>query len=76
MRSLFIPLQMAAEAKGLKLNTNLDPNIDIVARCAAYKALGERPETITKHLEQHPNVSGVVIGDEARLRQIVTNLAR
>ncbi|KAF5351333.1 hypothetical protein D9758_008026 [Tetrapyrgos nigripes] len=74
MRSLFIPLQIAADAKGLKLITNLDPNIDIVARCAAYKALGEKSETISKHLEDTPDRPGVVIGDEARLRQIVTNL--
>jgi len=76
MRSLFIPLQMAADAKGLTLQTSLDPNIDVVARVAAYKALGEHDDSISKHLEEHPNVHGVVIGDEARLRQIITNLAR
>lgn len=38
--------------------------------------MGENEATIVKHISEYPNVDGVVIGDEARLRQIVTNLAR
>ena len=30
MRSLFIPLQLNTDARGLKLETHLDPNIDLV----------------------------------------------
>ncbi|KAF8628700.1 hypothetical protein AX17_005923 [Amanita inopinata Kibby_2008] len=74
MRSLFIPLQLNTEARGLKLEANLDPNIDLVARQASYEALGETPDAIRKHLEEHPDVDGIVTGDETRLRQIVTNL--
>ncbi|KAF8621809.1 hypothetical protein AX15_007483 [Amanita polypyramis BW_CC] len=74
MRSLFIPLQLNTDARGLKLETHLDPNIDLVARKASYEALGETPEAVQKHLEEHLNADGIVTGDETRLRQIVTNL--
>ena len=48
-----------------------------VARQAAYEAIGgESMETIEKHIEEHPDVDGIVTGDETRLRQIITNLAR
>ncbi|KAF5379640.1 hypothetical protein D9757_009182 [Collybiopsis confluens] len=75
IRSLFIPLQMATAQKGLTLHTELDPNIDKLARCAAYRAMGEREDVIQRHLVDHPDVDGVVIGDEARFRQIITNFA-
>ncbi|KAF9454382.1 hypothetical protein P691DRAFT_797172 [Macrolepiota fuliginosa MF-IS2] len=75
MRSLLIPLRMATDARGLTLETHLDPAIDIVARKAAYEALGENMENILKHIEAHPNIDGVVTGDETRLRQVITNLA-
>ncbi|KAH9479237.1 putative histidine kinase 1 [Psilocybe cubensis] len=75
MRSLFVPLRLATDARGLKFETELDPNIDLVARKAAYKAMGESNEAIRKHIEETPNVDGVVTGDETRLRQIITNLA-
>ncbi|KAJ3767871.1 hypothetical protein FB446DRAFT_753512 [Lentinula raphanica] len=75
IRSLFIPLQMATAQKGLTLHTELDPNIDKVARCAAYRAMGEREDVIQRHLKEHPTVDGVVVGDEARFRQIITNFA-
>lgn len=67
---------MATAQKGLTLHTELDPNIDRVARCAAYRAMGESEDVIQRHLEDHPDVDGVVIGDQARFRQIVTNFAR
>ena len=48
-----------------------------VARQAAYEAIGgESIESIEKHIEEHPDVDGMVTGDETRLRQIITNLAR
>lgn len=50
-----------------------------VARRAAYEALGEDHETIDRHMKEQPSGEshfGIVVGDETRLRQIVTNLAR
>jgi signal transduction histidine kinase len=38
--------------------------------------MGESADAIASHITEHPNVDGVVIGDESRLRQIITNLAR
>ncbi|KAK1220876.1 hypothetical protein PQX77_016324 [Marasmius sp. AFHP31] len=75
MRSMFIPLRLTSEAKKLNLITTLDPNIDLVARRAAYQAMDEQEDAIQRHLKEHPDVDGVVIGDEARFRQIITNLA-
>lgn len=76
MRSLFIPLRLTTNARGLEFETELDPKIDQVVRRAAYEAMGESEEVICKHMTEHPNVDGIVVGDESRLRQIVTNLAR
>jgi len=75
LRSLLIPLRLATNARQLELVTNLDPRIDQVARCAAYDAMGESPTSIALHMEQYPEGEGIVLGDETRLRQIVTNLA-
>ncbi|KAK7056490.1 hypothetical protein VNI00_003046 [Paramarasmius palmivorus] len=75
MRSLFLTIRMNTDAKKLKLIADLDPRIDLVARRAAYHAMGEQEEAIATHLREHPDVDGVVIGDEARFRQIVNNLA-
>ncbi|KAF9454372.1 hypothetical protein P691DRAFT_392673 [Macrolepiota fuliginosa MF-IS2] len=74
MRSLLMSPCMASDARGLIVETHLDPNIDIIARKAAYRALGENTENILKHIEVHPNIDGVVMGDEARLKQVVTHL--
>jgi osomolarity two-component system, sensor histidine kinase SLN1 len=38
--------------------------------------MGENPTDIAKHMEENPDIEGIVVGDETRLRQIVTNLAR
>lgn len=38
--------------------------------------MGQSPESIAVHMKQHPEGDGVVLGDETRLRQIITNLAR
>ncbi|TFK71678.1 hypothetical protein BDN72DRAFT_895509 [Pluteus cervinus] len=75
MRSSFIPLQLATDARGLKFITDLDPKIDRIARRATYEALGQSSDTIARHLREHPNRDGIVTGDEVRLRQIVNNLA-
>ncbi|KAJ6519016.1 hypothetical protein C8R45DRAFT_11286 [Mycena sanguinolenta] len=75
MRSLFVPLQLATDSRGQEFVAHLDPNIDKVARRAAYQAMGETPAAIAQHMKEHPRVAGVVTGDHVRLRQIVTNLA-
>ncbi|KIK56435.1 hypothetical protein GYMLUDRAFT_47200 [Collybiopsis luxurians FD-317 M1] len=78
MRSMFLPLRLATDARKLELVTDLDMNIDEIARRAAYETLGEDRETIGKHLKEQPSGErfyGIVVGDETRLRQIVTNLA-
>ncbi|KAF9269218.1 hypothetical protein L218DRAFT_953768 [Marasmius fiardii PR-910] len=78
MRSMFIPLRLATDARRLELVTDLDFNIDEVARRAAYEFMGQDPETIDRHLKEQPSGTehwGMVVGDETRLRQVVTNLA-
>ncbi|KAJ7716136.1 hypothetical protein B0H16DRAFT_461099 [Mycena metata] len=75
IRSLFVPLQLATDSRGQQFVAHLDPNIDKVARRAAYQAMGETPGAITQHMMEHPEVAGVVTGDHVRLRQIITNLA-
>ncbi|KZP17575.1 hypothetical protein FIBSPDRAFT_920629 [Athelia psychrophila] len=75
MRSLFIPLRMATNARRLELVTELDPMIDRIARRSAYDTMGESPGAIRAHMKQHPEGDGMVLGDETRLRQIITNLA-
>ena len=51
-------------------------SLEQIARQAAYEAIGESMDSIEKHIAEHPDVDGVVTGDETRLRQIITNLAR
>ncbi|KAJ7140325.1 hypothetical protein C8R43DRAFT_595336 [Mycena crocata] len=78
LRSLFIPLRLAAEARKLEFIFDLDMRIDEVARRAAYQHMDVTPEAITQHLLDQPSgesVMGMVVGDETRLRQIITNLA-
>ncbi|KAF7308375.1 hypothetical protein HMN09_00686100 [Mycena chlorophos] len=78
LRSTFIPLRLAADARHLEFETDLDMRIDDIARRAAYQAMDAAPEVITQHLHQTPSSEtavGVVVGDETRLRQIITNLA-
>jgi osomolarity two-component system sensor histidine kinase SLN1 len=38
--------------------------------------MSEDSADIARHMEETPDVEGIVVGDETRLRQIVTNLAR
>ena len=75
MRSLFVPLQLATDARGLTFVTDLDKSIDDVARRALYEAMGGLTEDeIDKRMALDED--GIVVGDETRLRQIITNLAR
>ncbi|KAJ7580197.1 hypothetical protein C8J56DRAFT_962513 [Mycena floridula] len=78
IRSMFLPLRLATDARNLEFVTNLDMKIDDVARRAAFQALGESPEVIEKILQEQPSDEtnlGWVVGDENRLMQIVYNLA-
>ncbi|KAI0773246.1 hypothetical protein BD413DRAFT_473180 [Trametes elegans] len=75
LRSLFVPLQLATDARGLQFITDLDKNIDEVARHALYEAMGESEADIQRRLRENPDEDGIVVGDETRLRQIITNLA-
>ena len=78
MRSLFVPLRLATDARGLELIIDLDDCIDAAARRAAYEAMGMTPAEVASSLAEAPadDSVGRVMGDETRLRQIVTNLAR
>lgn len=76
---MFIPLQLDTNARGLEFVTDLDINIDEVARRAEYKFLGmsdEEIEQCLKNKSSGDSAWGMVVGDETRLRQIITNLAR
>lgn len=74
VRSLFIPLRMATDARNLELVTSLDETIDKVARQAAYEAAGEDLVELEKYIDNQDD--GVVLGDAIRLRQIINNFAR
>ena len=76
MRSFFIPLRMATDARGLEFITDLDPTIDEVARAALRDYQGENGDVIARLIQETQTEDGLVVGDETRLRQIVTNLAR
>jgi len=75
MRSMFVPLQLATNARGLEFVTDLDKTIDDVSRRALYDALGESQAVIDRRMVENPDEDGIVVGDETRLRQIITNLA-
>lgn len=72
MRSLSAPLRLDTDSRQLQFETHLDPAIDEVASQAFLLALGRN------HVEMEKGVhscEGVVLGDEMRLRQVITNLA-
>ncbi|KAK0239193.1 hypothetical protein EDD85DRAFT_1022584 [Armillaria nabsnona] len=78
LRSMFLTLELATNARELVFETDLDMKIDDFARRAEYKALGETDENIELLLRDNPSgesTMGLVAGDENRLRQIITNLA-
>jgi osomolarity two-component system sensor histidine kinase SLN1 len=66
MRSIFGPLKLDANARGLELETSLDCRIDEVATKAAYQ------ESDCQIIGEG---SGIVMGDEMRLRQVINNRA-
>lgn len=72
MRSLFAPLRLDTDSRELQFETHLDPAIDEVTSRAFLAALGQTDAEIEKTVR---NCEGVVVGDEMRLRQVITNLA-
>jgi osomolarity two-component system sensor histidine kinase SLN1 len=75
IKSLLVPLKLAADARGLALITNVDSAIDHAARTATYQAQGKDEAFINRALAEEEE-DGLVVGDEMRLRQILTNLTR
>ncbi|CAE6529714.1 unnamed protein product [Rhizoctonia solani] len=94
IRSMLVPLGLGASAKGLQLIVELDDEIDVQARLAAYRAQlrdvdlthGEKyvptettrrrqEEWLAQRMEEGSEEDGIVMGDEMRMRQVVTNLA-
>ncbi|KAL5521632.1 hypothetical protein ACEPAF_2380 [Sanghuangporus sanghuang] len=74
IRSILVPLGLAAKARGLTLTDDLDKNIDRIARRAALAANGADAATIASELAKSDG-EGLVLGDEMRLRQVINNLA-
>ena len=72
MKSLFAPLRLDTNSRQLQFETHLDPTIDEVTSRAFLAALGQNEAEIEKSTH---NCVGVVVGDEMRLRQVITNLA-
>lgn len=75
MRSLFVPLQLATNARRLRFVTDLDKGIDEIARRALYESMGLPAHEIAQRMQLGAEEDGIVVGDETRLRQIVTNMA-
>lgn len=73
MRSMLVPLRLAADARGLELISELDTAIDETIRKA------NRGDEVKRGLAEEKDddieEEAVVLGDEMRLRQIITNLA-
>ena len=74
IRSSMVGLKMAADAKGLELVIDLDRNIDLTARAAAYREQGRSEEWIAWQLSCTPDEEAFIMGDEMRMIQVVTNL--
>ncbi|KAM0753644.1 hypothetical protein T439DRAFT_322531 [Meredithblackwellia eburnea MCA 4105] len=68
VRGVIGPLKLETAAKGLHLVTSLDPRLDEVAVRASTKAGVEFNAAGIKEGD------GVVVGDEVRIRQVITNL--
>ncbi|EIN05969.1 hypothetical protein PUNSTDRAFT_145366 [Punctularia strigosozonata HHB-11173 SS5] len=75
MEGMMVPLKIATDARGLELVTEFDRSIDWVAKRAAYQAMGHDDATVSRMLAERAEEGGVVVGDETRLRQVITNLA-
>ncbi|KAF9510024.1 hypothetical protein BS47DRAFT_1364825 [Hydnum rufescens UP504] len=64
---------IAAESRGIQISVDFDDRVDLVARRAMYLEQGMSDEEIHKRLgEKHDDA--VMVGDEMRLRQVLTNL--
>ncbi|CCO28380.1 hypothetical protein BN14_02375 [Rhizoctonia solani AG-1 IB] len=76
MRSMLVPLRLAADARGLELISEFDPAIDETIRKANHGDEIKRglAEGKTVGMDDYDE-EAVVLGDEMRLRQIITNLA-
>ena len=74
IRSALGSLELGARQKGLTLTSELDKNIDRIARRTALAANGSDTTTLASELAKSDE-DGVVVGDEMRLRQIINNLA-
>lgn len=72
MKSLFAPLRLDTDSRQLQFETHLDPAIDEVTSRAFLAALGQNEAEIERGVHDY---EGVVVGDEMRLRQVITNLA-
>lgn len=68
MRSIFVPLRLDANARGLDLITALDVRVDEVAVRAAFPEEAGDNDPVNEG-------DGTVMGDEMRLRQVINNLA-
>ncbi|CAE6516173.1 unnamed protein product [Rhizoctonia solani] len=77
MSSMLVPLKLAADARGLELISEFDPAIDETIRKANHS--DEVKRGLTEDNSDNPNGfeddEAFVLGDEMRLRQIITNLA-
>ncbi|KAF8605922.1 hypothetical protein BDV93DRAFT_490002 [Ceratobasidium sp. AG-I] len=75
MRSMLVPLKLAADARGLDLVSEFDPMIDETIRRANRGDEVKRGMGDEKDRDEDDDEEAIVIGDEMRLRQIITNLA-
>lgn len=76
MRSIFAPLRIDTNARGLALEVSLDPRIDFVAHRAAYfDDYVDNDGNPKKDLPLLQEGDGYMCGDEMRLRQVINNLA-
>ncbi|KAG8928047.1 hypothetical protein FRC01_006537 [Tulasnella sp. 417] len=74
IKGALAPLQMATQARGQELITELDPQIDVMARTALYRAKTMSEERIAQLLQEDDEDAALILGDEHRLKQLVTNL--
>jgi osomolarity two-component system, sensor histidine kinase SLN1 len=65
-----IGLKMASDAKGLQVIADLDRNVDVVTRTAAFRVQGKTEEWIAGQLSREPDKEAFVMGDEMRLIQV------
>ncbi|CAE6406227.1 unnamed protein product [Rhizoctonia solani] len=77
MRSMLVPLRLAADARGLELISEFDPAIDETIRRANHSDEVKRGlnQGSGDNQNDYEDDEAYVLGDEMRLRQIITNLA-